>query len=149
MCPPQTAFPSKVGFQRKVPVCGENFHTQLVCLSHEADQNATMKERLDVFCRLPVFPWISIKRVKDHTFLPLFFCLQLWLTGKSAQSIRSGYACRKGMMVALWTYARRTNMICRVYGCRTEKRMWERHQELRADAGAVRKQKPRRKDKGR
>lgn len=42
--------------------------------------------------------------VKDHTFLPLFFFLKLWLTGKSAQSVRSGYACRKGLMVALWTY---------------------------------------------
>lgn len=45
--------------------------------------------------------------VKDHTFLPLFFFfffLKLWLTSKSAQSVRSGYACRKGMMVAPWTY---------------------------------------------
>lgn len=46
--------------------------------------------------------------VKEHTFLPLLFFfsffLKLWLTGKSAQSARSGYACRRGMMVALWTY---------------------------------------------
>lgn len=105
MCPRQTAFSYQVGFKIRVPGCGENFHRQLVCLSQGTDQNVTIKERLDVFSRLPVFPWISIKRCERSHFPPSLLLPQA-VTNRQirAQSVRSGFACRKGMLVALWTY---------------------------------------------
>lgn len=132
MCPPQTAFLYKVGFKITVPVCRENFHRQLVCLSHETDQNVIIKERLDVFSRLPVFPWISIKRCERSHFPPSLLLLFL-PQAVTNQQIRA--VCTQWLRLQkrddgrpLDLHAIRTNVICRLYGCGTEKQMWECHQ---------------------
>lgn len=59
-----------------------------------------------MFSRLPVFPWISIKRCERSHFPPsLFILLKLWRTGKSAHAAATATGKKKKtMMVALWTY---------------------------------------------
>lgn len=148
MCPPQTAF---VGFKIRVPVCRENFHRQIVCLSHGTDRNVTIKERLDVFSRLPVFAWISIKRCERSHFPPSLLLLHQAVTNRQIRAVCAQWRRlqKRDDGRPLDLHAIRTNVICRLYGCRTEKQMWECRGELRTDAGPLRKHKPPQKDKGR
>lgn len=107
-------------------------------------KNAAFKERLGVFALLPL--GCPSNGVKDDTFLPLL-PPQAVTNPANPRSLCacSGNACRKGMMVALWTlHATRTNAICRVRGCRAEMQMWECHRQLRTDGSPVGKHKHKR-----